>query len=81
MNASEQRAGPAELAPEYVRRINPYVPGKPIDELAREYGLAEEAIVKLASNENSRGPSPRAREEIVAACDGITRYPAVNCIA
>ncbi|TMG82977.1 MAG: histidinol-phosphate transaminase [Betaproteobacteria bacterium] len=81
MNASEQRAGPAELAPEYVRRINPYVPGKPIDELAREYGLAEEAIVKLASNENPRGPSPRAREAIVAACAGITRYPDGNGFA
>ncbi|HUH92908.1 MAG TPA: histidinol-phosphate transaminase [Casimicrobiaceae bacterium] len=72
---------PAVLAPEYVRHIAPYVPGKPIEELAREYGLAEEAIVKLASNENPRGPSPRAREAVMAACTGITRYPDGNGFA
>jgi histidinol-phosphate aminotransferase len=81
MTASEPAVGPAALAPEYVRRIAPYVPGKPIDELAREYGLAEEAIVKLASNENPRGPSPRAREAIAAASAGITRYPDGNGFA
>jgi histidinol-phosphate aminotransferase len=81
MNASEARAGPAALAPEYVRRIAPYVPGKPIEELARDYGLAEDSIVKLASNENPRGPSPRAREAIAAACAGITRYPDGNGFA
>jgi histidinol-phosphate aminotransferase len=64
-----------------VRRIAPYVPGKPIEELAREYGLAEERIVKLASNENPRGPSPKARDAIVAACAGITRYPDGNGFA
>lgn len=81
MNASEPRAGPAALAPEYVRRIAPYVPGKPIEELARDYGLAEDSIVKLASNENPRGPSPRAREAMAAACAGITRYPDGNGFA
>jgi histidinol-phosphate aminotransferase len=81
MNASEPRSGPAALAPEYVRRIAPYLPGKPIEELAREYGLAEDSIVKLASNENPRGPSPRAREAIAAACAGITRYPDGNGFA
>ncbi len=73
--------GPAGLAPEYIRRISPYVPGKPVEELAREYGLAEERIVKLASNENPRGPSPRAREAIMSACAGITRYPDGNGFA
>jgi histidinol-phosphate aminotransferase len=72
---------PAALAPEYVRSIAPYVPGKPIEELAREYGLAEDAIVKLASNENPRGPSPKAREAVIAACTGITRYPDGNGFA
>jgi histidinol-phosphate aminotransferase len=81
MKASEPAPLPADLAPEYVRRIKPYVPGKPIDELAREYGLAEEAIVKLASNENPRGPSPKALEAIVATCAGITRYPDGNGFA
>lgn len=63
-------------APEYIRRIAPYVPGKPIAELAREYGLPEASIVKLASNENPRGPSPRVRAAIAAA--GCTRYPDGN---
>jgi histidinol-phosphate aminotransferase len=72
---------PADLAPDYVRSIEPYVPGKPIEELAREYGLAEESIVKLASNENPRGPSPKARDAVVAACAGITRYPDGNGFA
>jgi histidinol-phosphate aminotransferase len=68
----------AAQAPEYVRRIAPYVGGKPIDELARQYGLPEASIVKLASNENPRGPSPRVRAAIAAAAAGITRYPDGN---
>ena len=55
---------PALQAPQYVRNIARYVPGKPIDELAREFGLAERDIVKLASNENPRGPSPAVRAAI-----------------
>src|SRR5438132_316235 len=69
------------LSPEYVRRIAPYVPGKPVEELAREYGLAEKDIVKLASNENPRGPSPRVRQAIADAAAGITRYPDGNGFA
>jgi histidinol-phosphate aminotransferase len=65
----------ATLAPEYVRSIAPYVPGKPISEVARELGIPESGIVKLASNENPRGPSPRVREAIVRALDDLTRYP------
>jgi len=72
---------PVARAPEYIRNIAPYVPGKPIEELAREYGLAEASIVKLASNENPRGPSPKAREAVTAACAGITRYPDGNGFA
>jgi histidinol-phosphate aminotransferase len=77
-NAMNPPDSPAALAPDYVRRIAPYVPGKPIEELAREHGLAEDGIVKLASNENPRGPSPKARAAIVAACAGVTRYPDGN---
>ena len=66
------------LSPEYVRRIAPYVPGKPVEELAREYGLAEKDIVKLASNENPRGPSPSVRQAIAEAVAGISRYPDGN---
>jgi histidinol-phosphate aminotransferase len=68
----------AARAPEYIRRIAPYVPGKPIEELAREYGLSAATIVKLASNENPRGPSPRVRAAIAAAAAEVTRYPDGN---
>ncbi|MEP6996951.1 MAG: histidinol-phosphate transaminase [Betaproteobacteria bacterium] len=71
----------AALSPDYVRRISPYVPGKPIEELAREYGLVESQIVKLASNENPRGPSPKVRAAIAAAAAGVMRYPDGNGFA
>ncbi len=54
------------------------MPGKPIGELAREFGLAERDIVKLASNENPRGPSPAVRAAIAAATDDLSRYPDGN---
>jgi histidinol-phosphate aminotransferase len=66
---------PSLLAPEYVRSLGRYVPGKPIPELAREFGLPAENIVKLASNENPRGPSPAVRAAIAAATDEVSRYP------
>ncbi|HEY8857683.1 MAG TPA: histidinol-phosphate transaminase [Rugosibacter sp.] len=59
----------------YIRSISPYVPGKPITELAREMGLAPETIVKLASNENPLGMSPLARQAVEAALAGVERYP------
>ena len=65
----------AEQALAYVRAISPYQPGKPITELAREMGLPVERIVKLASNENPLGMSPKARAAVQAAIDGIERYP------
>jgi histidinol-phosphate aminotransferase len=71
----------APTAPEYVRHIAPYIPGKPIGELAREFGLAEADIVKLASNENPRGPSPAVRAAIAAATDELSRYPDGNGFA
>jgi histidinol-phosphate aminotransferase len=71
----------AAQAPEHVQRLSPYVPGKPIDELAREYGLVEDGIVKLASNENPRGPSTKVRQAIVDAAAGVTRYPDGNGFA
>jgi len=69
---------PCELSPSYVRSIAPYQPGKPISELAREMGLAEAGIVKLASNENPRGIGPRTRAAIDAALTDIARYPDGN---
>src|SRR5882724_1320943 len=68
----------AALAPEYVRRIARYVPGKPVEELARELDLDPATIVKLASNENPRGPSPKALAAIASAAAELTRYPDGN---
>ena len=67
-----------DLAPSYIRAIAPYPPGKPISELAREMGLAEEDIVKLASNENPLGASPRALAAIENALMDVARYPDGN---
>ena len=69
---------PCELSPSYVRSIAPYQPGKPISELARELGLKEEGIVKLASNENPRGIGPRTRAAIEASIGEVARYPDGN---
>ncbi len=66
------------LAPEYIRAIAPYQGGKPIAELAREMGLQEHDIVKLASNENPLGISPKADFAIQAAMQDIARYPDGN---
>ncbi|MCW5568502.1 MAG: histidinol-phosphate transaminase [Dokdonella sp.] len=65
----------AGQAPAYIRSIMPYQPGKPISELAREMGIPEASIVKLASNENPLGMSAAAREAARRAlCEGA-RYP------
>ena len=68
-----------EQAPSYVRAISPYIPGKPITELARQMGIPVDKIVKLASNENPLGMSPKARKAVEAALigvnGGIERYP------
>lgn len=69
---------PSDLAPAYVSAIAPYQPGKPISELAREFGLAEDTIVKLASNENPLGISPLAQQAMQEALADIARYPDGN---
>ncbi len=56
-----------------VAALAPYEPGKPIEELQRELGIADP--VKLASNENPLGPSPRAIAAIKAALPELNRYP------
>ncbi len=68
----------AQLAPDYIRAIAPYQGGKPIAELAREMGLNEVDIVKLASNENPLGISPKAQMAIDEAVHTIARYPDGN---
>ncbi|HRP64916.1 MAG TPA: histidinol-phosphate transaminase [Thauera sp.] len=65
----------ATLAPDYIRSIMAYQPGKPISELAREMGLVESSIVKLASNENPLGMSSHARDAAHAAIADMARYP------
>lgn len=65
-------------APDYIRAIAPYQGGKPISELAREMGLVEAEIVKLASNENPLGISPKAQMAIEDAIANIARYPDGN---
>ncbi len=69
------------LAPEYIRAIAPYQGGKPISELAREMGLNEADIIKLASNENPLGISPKAQMAIDEAIADIARYPDGNSFA
>lgn len=56
-----------------IKTLQPYQTGKPIEELQRELGLTE--IVKLASNENPCGMSPRVKAAIEAQLDNLTRYP------
>jgi histidinol-phosphate aminotransferase len=66
------------LAVSGVQKLRPYQPGKPIDELARELGLAVEDIVKLASNENPIGPSQKALAAFMNELKDLTRYPDGN---
>jgi histidinol-phosphate aminotransferase len=70
-----------ERAPRYVRAIAPYQPGKPISEVARELGLEEGSIIKLASNENPRGASPKAVAAMRKAVEETGRYPDGNGFA
>lgn len=63
----------SRLVTESIQRLHPYVAGKPLEELAREYGVFD--AVKLASNENPLGPSPRAVEAVIAHASSVHRYP------
>ena len=65
----------------YVREIAPYQAGKPIEELAREYGLDPTSIVKLASNENPRGMPESGKRAIADAMTDLGRYPDSNGFA
>jgi len=59
--------------PDYILSLEPYVAGKPLEELEREYGIKD--AVKLASNENPLGPSPKALEAIRRSAANLHRYP------
>jgi histidinol-phosphate aminotransferase len=67
-----------DLAPSNVRAIAPYVPGKSIAETARELGIAEADILKMASNESPLGASPKALAAIRKALDSLHYYPDGN---
>ncbi len=64
---------------ENIARLVPYRPGKPVEEVERELGIT--GIVKLASNENSLGPSPRAIEAVRKLAAKMHVYPDANCFA
>src|SRR5262249_17550823 len=61
------------LVPHWIRTLTPYPPGMPIEELEREPGI--HGSIKLASNENPPGPSPKAPAAIAAALGDLHRYP------
>jgi histidinol-phosphate aminotransferase len=60
---------------DYVCDLNTYQPGLPIELVARQHGLRPEQIIKLASNENPLGPSPKARAALSKATPDLHRYP------
>ena len=57
--------------------LEPYIPGTPIEEVKRKYGLR--SVTKLASNENPLGPSPKAVEALKSAAANLHRYPDGSC--
>ncbi len=63
--------------PDWIRTLTAYPPGKPIEEVEREYGIS--GSIKIASNENPLGPSPKAVEAIRAVLGNLHRYPEGNC--
>src|SRR3954468_186753 len=64
---------PGFEVPEYIRSMVPYVPGKPIEETQREFKLRR--VIKLASNENPLGPSPKAMLAMKRELRDMHRYP------
>lgn len=61
------------LVPPFIETLKPYVPGKPIEETEREYGIS--GVIKLASNENPLGPSPKALHAMQQALGDVHLYP------
>ncbi len=66
-----------DLCRKTILDLIPYVPGKPIEEVKRELGIDD--IIKLASNENPLGPSPKALAAMKDALDNIALYPEGSC--
>ncbi len=63
-----------------VSRISPYTPGRPIADVAAEYGFDPTTVVKLASNEAPLPPFPAVREAMAAAIGETNRYPDNDCL-
>lgn len=71
-----------DMARQSVLKLKPYIPGKPIEEVKRELGLPDDfTLIKLASNENVLGPSPKALEAMRAAAEDVWLYPDDACYA
>ena len=66
-----------KLAKQNILKVQPYIPGKPVEEVKRELGLKD--IVKLASNENAYGPSPKVLKAIERKSKDLNRYPEGDC--
>lgn len=66
-----------DRVPDYIRSLIPYEPGKPIEEVQREYGI--EDPIKIASNENPLGPSPKALKAIAERLNALHLYPDGDC--
>jgi histidinol-phosphate aminotransferase len=66
-----------QLVPPWIQSLDPYPPGKPIEELEREYGVV--GSIKLASNENPLGPSPKALAALQGVLAQLHRYPDGSC--
>ncbi|MAH35612.1 MAG: histidinol-phosphate transaminase [Verrucomicrobiota bacterium] len=66
---------PCEFANPQLRDLIPYEPGKPIEDVARELGLDPDNVIKLASNENPLGPSPKAIEAMKSLASDVHVYP------
>ena len=62
----------SDSVPRNIQAIQPYKPGKPIEEVERELGIK---AIKLASNENPHGPSPKAIEAIRRYLERVELYP------
>jgi len=74
---SDNCENPLYEVPGYITDLVPYPPGKPLEEVEREYGI--KGPIKLASNENPLGPSPKAQEAIRKALSSVHRYPDGSC--
>ena len=70
---------PSQLAKPFVLTYPAYVPGRPIEDVAREMGLDPSSVIKMASNENPLGPSPKAARAAAEAIASGQLYPDGGC--